>query len=182
MPPFAATGLLIGCLGLVLAAPVSRAEIYRDPGQSTPTFSDRPSPDAEPVQLPPANVQDFPDAPASPVKRGAAPEPFTYEQIAIIEPANEATVRDNQGNVQVVAQVEPPLRTGHRLQLLLDGQPAGPAQRGNQFRLTGVDRGSHQLQLQVLDAEGDVFAQGPVVTLYLHQASRLAPARGATGN
>lgn len=182
MPRVTATGLLIGCLGLALGAPVSRAEIYRDPSQPTPTFSDRPSPDAEPVQLPPANVQNFPDPPATPVNQGAAPAPFTYEQIAIIEPADEATVRDNQGRIRVIAEVKPPLRAGHQLQLLLDGQPAGPVQRSGQFNLTGVNRGSHQLQLQVLDGEGDVFAQGPAVTLHLHQASRLAPARGTTGN
>ena len=99
----------------------------------------------------------------------------TYAQALIVSPANESAVRSNAGNLTVRARVDPPLREGHRLQLLLDGVPPVAAGRGPSFELENIDRGTHSLQLQVIDEAGRVLFTGLPGTFHLLRRSRLHP-------
>lgn len=102
---------------------------------------------------------------------GLAQAPGSYN-VAIVQPANEATVHDNQGNVAVQVAVSPSLAPGNRIVLVLDGRPVAQ-QVGTTFALSGVERGAHTLQAQVVDANGATLAASPPVTFYMRQASRL---------
>ncbi|MGH8695707.1 MAG: hypothetical protein ACREVS_04480 [Burkholderiales bacterium] len=106
---------------------------------------------------------------------GLAQAPGSYN-VAIVQPANEETVHDNQGNVVVQVTASPTLAPGDRVALLLDGRTVAQ-QMGTTFTLSGVERGTHTLHAQVVDANGATLATSPPVTFYMWQASRLFPGR-----
>lgn len=125
-------------------------------------YSDRPVTGAETIGIP---VQKAPPPRDKPSVGQASPGP--YGQFEIIAPADNATVRDPDGNVQVGLVLEPALMEGHRLQILADGAPVTGNVPGTQLRLGGLALGSHQLQGQILDAGGAPIASSSVVHVHL---------------
>ena len=96
-----------------------------------------------------------------------------YLSAAIVSPANDAAVRANGGQLTVTARVEPPLHPDHRIQLVLDGTLYGRPQTSPQFHLQDVDRGTHQLRLQILDAAGGIVFIGQSSEFHLLRHSIL---------
>ena len=74
--------------------------------------------------------------------------------------------------------LEPALKAdlGHQLVVLVDGQAQAPVQ-GTNITLENVDRGSHTLQGQIIDAAGKVLISSPSITVHLHRQSVHAPNR-----
>ncbi|WP_171909927.1 DUF4124 domain-containing protein [Aquisalimonas asiatica] len=104
-----------------------------------------------------------------------------YEEIRIVQPEDEGTVRDNQGLVDVRLELSPSLRAEHRVQFLFNGEPRGDPSRSLETRLTEVHRGEHQVAARVLGEGGEVIAESDPVTFYMHQASRLLPGGQGSG-
>ncbi len=101
-----------------------------------------------------------------------------YTEASILSPTADAGVRANGGELWVQASLKPALRKGHQLRLLLDGLPYGPAQTSPRFHLQGVHRGSHALQVQVVDAAGRLVFAGAPSSFHLLRHSRLHPRPG----
>ncbi|HTY98275.1 MAG TPA: hypothetical protein VMB75_00460, partial [Rhodocyclaceae bacterium] len=98
-----------------------------------------------------------------------------YGTLAIAQPQDQQTVFDNNGVVDVVVSISPPLRGGgDRVVLLVDGKAAA-RQAGPAFRLSGVDRGTHSLQAQLVSGDGRPLLSSAPVTFYLWHASRQFP-------
>jgi len=95
------------------------------------------------------------------------------QDISIVSPASEETVHSNPGEVTVVVSYKG-ARASSMVRILVDGQPAGPAQPGDTFLLQGIERGAHTLQAQLL-TDGKVVAASAPVTFYLWHASILLP-------
>jgi hypothetical protein len=76
-------------------------------------------------------------------------------------PSDEA-MRANNGTFSVSIQIEPRLAAGHRLRLLLDGQPYGQASNVPMLQLTNVDRGEHSLAVEVLSGEQSIQQSAPI--------------------
>lgn len=93
--------------------------------------------------------------------------PFRYDDLSIVSPANDEPVRENAGNVTIVANVNPRLQPGHLLRLIMDGNVAQDATRATTFSLTNVDRGTHSLTLQIVDGEGNVLMHSPDSTFHM---------------
>lgn len=184
--------LTVLCLFAILMATVAApaaADVYRwvdDQGQVH--FSDEPHDGAEPVDVGEPTVVD-----SLPTPQGADPKDDadgggddsdsgtgdgaaaqTQWRIAIAAPSDEATVRDNQGKLQLVLDVRPRLSEDQRILVLVDGSPyrQGPF-TSTDITLSGLDRGAHELQALLRDDGGRVLARSATVTVYLHQASRL---------
>ncbi len=98
-----------------------------------------------------------------------------YSSARIISPPDGEGLRANSGNFEVRAQIEPDLRQGHRLRLLLNDNPQGAAQASSTFQLTGVERGEHQLRLQIVDDDGGLVFAGEPSTFHLLRHSKLHP-------
>lgn len=98
----------------------------------------------------------------------------TY-QLKILKPETESTVFSNQGEVLVESLVIPALTSQHKLRLVLDNTQQSPVQQSNTFRLLGVERGAHQLQLQALDQNGKLIAESSVTTFYLRKTTITSP-------
>lgn len=94
--------------------------------------------------------------------------------LRIAEPGPEETVHDNAGNLTVRVAIEDraTLPEALRIRVLLDGEVAAEGS-GKEFRLRQVDRGSHELQAQIVDASGNVIERSEPVRFHLWQASRL---------
>jgi hypothetical protein len=101
-------------------------------------------------------------------------EPTPY-QLTILTPAMQDTVISHQGEVVVQSDVSPQLADHHKLRLVLDNNQQSPLQQSSNFRLLGVERGEHQLQLQALDQNGKLIAESTVTTFYLRKNTIASP-------
>lgn len=163
---------------LFITVCASYAQIYKwTDGNGVVHFSDTPHSGAEIVTIPDAQAL-TPQANKTPnIESELEKQPAAtaegehhYSEIEIVDPANEATIRNNQGTVDIHIAVKPKLFTGDNLQLLLDGTAVGAPQNNLSFQLSGIDRGTHAIGVQVIDAEGNVLITSDKVTIYMHRA------------
>lgn len=163
-------------IGLLCLATAAQGAVYRwVDKEGNVVFSDRPQPGAEEVRVPTPSLY---EAPRLPAPAGGAPSAASgprYSQVAVILPENDATIRDNTGQVRVEVRVVPALdsRAGDRVLILLDDQIQGGPLATTRVTLAGVDRGTHTLQARVVDADGAELLASGSVTFHMHQASVL---------
>lgn len=164
---------LASVLALALCVPAA-AKIYKwTDEQGNVHFSDEPPPEgAEQLDLPPLPTY---QAPQRPISGGLErrvqqpePEPRGYQRLAIASPGREATIRGVQQTITVNVVVEPPLRPGHSVEILYDGERAAVGAR-TRFRISPVYRGAHTLAAVIRDADGRVVARSETITFYKHQ-------------
>lgn len=159
-----------------LAVFTAQAQIYKKvlPDGSV-VFTDEPSPGAEPIRVEPLptykapprkqKAEDTSGAPAD----SAATQPATYKRFVIESPVNDATIRDNAGNVAIALTVEPALATeqGHTVSLFLDGRPVVHGATSTTLSLSAVDRGTHTVEAALIDAQGKTLKRTPPLVFHL---------------
>ncbi|WP_372877700.1 DUF4124 domain-containing protein [Pseudomonas sp.] len=162
---------LLLCLLLVGLPAAAQVYTYVD-ADGNRVFTDRPTSDnAERIELPATNNMSMP-ASAPPAPAAAPPAPtLSYRMLRILLPLPDATVRDNAGNLIVTASSEPALHSGHRFRLLLDGQPRDEGGRSPVFALENIDRGTHQLAVEIIDAQGRTLERTPSQPLHMLRIS-----------
>lgn len=79
---------------------------------------------------------------------------FRYDMLRVLVPEPDATIRSSAGELIVSITSEPGLQRGHRYRLLLDGQPTAEPGPSPVFALSNIDRGSHNLSVEILDELG----------------------------
>lgn len=166
--------LLLTLLTLSIATPVnaSTAKVYvwvNEKGQTV--YSDTPKPGAEEVKTKSGNV----------IKSSARVETQTLDiktkvidekyQVVINQPKNKATIRDNTGSVYISGSIKPIFKRGLKIQLILDEQPYQKPQTHTMFSLKNIDRGEHQIKMQLLNEKGKVIASSKAITFYMHRIS-----------
>ncbi|MCZ6640524.1 MAG: DUF4124 domain-containing protein [Gammaproteobacteria bacterium] len=102
------------------------------------------------------------------------PVVVNYQFLGITSPENDATIRDNAGNLRIAAKISPELRPGHTLRLLLDGSPQQTS-RNPDFYLSNVDRGTHRLAVEVVDELGTVLITSPASVVHMMRHTVLGP-------
>ena len=141
-------------------------------------YSDTQTQGAEKVQMPALPTYTPPPVPASSVAPPKAPEKEAfYKSFVIVSPANEETIRNNLGVVNIEAKLTPALQTRlkHRVQFYLNGEPYGTPVGKTSLTISNLDRGDYKLSAAVLDAEGNTqIATGDVI-LYMKRHSILNP-------
>ncbi|MCM2972488.1 DUF4124 domain-containing protein [Larsenimonas suaedae] len=157
-----------------LAWPALADTVYRVVDEDgTVRFSDRPTPGASAVR--PA----MPDVVSPPSGGLAAPTSSqsvsearrAYRRFYIESPADKATIPPGYaGDIQVSVGVEPSLKDGDRVRLLLDGTPSQSAMRARVFMIAGVERGEHRIQAELIDEGGRVLRQSSPVTVFVKRA------------
>ncbi|MHA6492150.1 DUF4124 domain-containing protein [Pseudomonas borbori] len=152
---------LLFCL-LILSLPAA-AQVYTYiDAEGNRVFTDKPQQgDAETVQLAPANGMGAPASVPAYVEPPTAAPALAYQMLRILIPNPDATIRDNAGNLIVTANSEPTLHPGHGYRLLLDGAAVGEAGRSPVFTLENIDRGTHQLAVEIVDAQGRTVERTP---------------------
>jgi len=157
----------------------AQAEVYRLVDENgNVIFSDQAHPDAEKIE-----IDTLPSY--TPV---AIPETLSEEQqegdevprykVTIITPANDETVRNNAGLVNINAKVTPPLDQDRNDQLTikLDGQTLGEPSTSPNFTLSEVERGTHTVQVIVVDKDKKTIKSSKTITFHLQRIA-VAPRR-----
>jgi hypothetical protein len=147
--------LLLGSIGL--ASSVLATTYVRVEKDGTKTYSDRPLPGGQPVELEPAQTYSAPANPATgnssvPAEQRALQQmdDFRYTSCSV-SPANDETFT-NPTNVPISVQLEPALRAADRLTISVDGRAV--AQNVMSWSLQPADRGTHTVQVTVRDSYG----------------------------
>ncbi|RMD70654.1 MAG: DUF4124 domain-containing protein [Gammaproteobacteria bacterium] len=143
----------------------------------TVVYTDKPRPGAEVVELPPLPTYTPPSLPLTEPEAPPQKALQPYTAVAILKPKNDEVIWSDQDILEVQVALEPPLNVeeGHRFQVFLDGRPLPQTWNHSPFQITGVYRGTHTLQVKVIDEKGKVLAASPVVTFHMKHHSILHP-------
>ncbi len=164
------------CILLLLLSTLAQAEqkkvfVTVDKNNNL-VFSDNPTPGSTELNIKDSNNLMLPVTPEQ--VQVNKPKVPVYE-VAIAKPLDQETLRDNNGTLYVSGQIKPMFSQGLRVKLYLDEkQVAGPTGNAN-FILHNIERGEHQLRLELLNQSGKIIATSPVTTFYLHKASIISP-------
>lgn len=165
---------IIISLAISLAIPVlaSTAKIYvwRNE-EGVLVFSDSPKAGAEEVTLKPESAV-VPSMNIETSLLDITPKVIENNyQVIINQPTDNATIRDNTGSVFISGSIQPVFKRGFKIQLFLDGKSHQAPQTHSMFSLKDIDRGEHQIKMDLLDNEGKVIASSKSVTFYMHRSS-----------
>lgn len=167
---------LIGAAAIAVAGPT-----YRWVDADGVHYSDQPHPGAEIISL--GTTQTYSSGPTvaaaaaadrKSAKPGATGE-FRYDSCTIVQPAADQVLLDVE-SVTVAVVLQPGKRSRDKVVLAFDGaemQPAGPEQ--TEFRISPIDRGTHQVAAIVRDGSGKDLCQSPLVVFHVRQPSVLGP-------
>jgi hypothetical protein len=158
--------------GLMLLALPAFAQVYTYiDAEGNRVFTDKPrSGDAERVELAPSNSMPTIQTQTAPTVE--APEPSQrYSLLRILVPQPDATIRDSAGNLIVSINSEPKLFPQHSYRLLLDGVQVGEAGSSPVFPLENIDRGTHQLAVEIIDLQGRIIERTPTQPFHMLRIS-----------
>ncbi|MCS6129063.1 DUF4124 domain-containing protein [Shewanella baltica] len=161
-------------IGLVLFSMLVQATVYKWIDKDGKVhYSDEPQPNAQVVELKEKTLNQIalPLPKADSNNANQAIESIQYK-VNITSPAEEETVRDNNGDFDVVATITPELKSQYLMVLKLDGTPVDQPQIGGTFKLKNIDRGEHTLVVDALTQNGKVFASSSPRKIFLHQAAK----------
>ena len=161
---------------LFLALTTAGAKVYKSvlPDGSV-VYSDTPPSDgATPVELPAIQYYAPPPLPPPSEEGASAAKPTAagYETFEIASPSDDQAVRDNGGTVSIQLTLVPGLRSGHQIEIFMDGASLGSG-AATTASITNVDRGSHSVHAVVRDGDGKELARTGAITFHLLRASRL---------
>jgi len=160
-------------LCLLAATAVLAQEAYRWVDEDGVVhYSDRPREGAERILLPAPNV-----VPTSRVTRptaaprddesAAEPPTARYDSIEIMSPAAEETLWNIEGVLSVSVALRPALQPGHQVRAYHNGQMTPVS--GTSFQLQEVWRGSHSIQVEVVDATGKLMIRSQPSRFFVQQ-------------
>jgi len=160
-------------------------KIYKttDEDGNTVFTNEKPSEDAEPVDLEPLNTvppEQITDPEASPRDQNQAGGQQRQDQatpryrgVAIKYPPPGQTVRHNGGVVPFQVETQPagkPLAEGHRIQVVLDGEVRDSG-RKRQISVSAVNRGPHTAEARIVDQDGAAITSSEPVEFTLLRAA-----------
>jgi hypothetical protein len=143
-------------------------------------YSDRPVPHAQQVRIStggskkavPATAADAAEEESEGSLSG---EIAGYRQFDIVVPAENESIRNNDGRVNIGLLLEPGLQEGHKIALKMDGNLLDGRFETTQLALQKLARGSHRLQAVIFDAEGQLLTQSRAVNFHLRREPNRPP-------
>jgi len=172
--------LLMTCT--VLASTALATTYVRVEKDGTKTYSDRPLPGGQPVDVQPAQTYSAPAPTSSPgdsrrpreelEMREAANFRYTLCQLS---PGNDQTFT-NPAKVDIRLTLNPPLRPGDELKILVDGAPPPGAAGSLSVSLEQPDRGSHTVTAEIKDRYGKGLCMASS-TFHVQRPSLNSPGR-----
>ena len=161
-------------LFMLLLCSSAHADVYKSINAAGEVvYSDTPTKGAEVLEMPelptysPPAVTESASAPATAEPTATA----VYSELVFVKPEDDATIRDNRGIINAELKLVPALRirSNHRIQFYLDGEPHGEPGTSTRTIMANVDRGEHNLSASVLDSDGDVVISSDFVIVHLHR-------------
>ncbi len=169
---------LIAVICLLLATGVAgAAKFYRQvEPDGTVVFTDqRPAGEVEELEIPEVQTYEAPAVPDEAAGRKDGDDGFKgYREFAVVRPAHDETIRDNNGVVPIKLSLSPALQRDHKVEIMMDGQLLGSG-RSMSITLKSVDRGAHAVEAKVVDEDGNELMRTAAITFHLQRVSRLIP-------
>ncbi|WP_416307704.1 hypothetical protein [Neptunicella sp. SCSIO 80796] len=158
----------------LLCMPCHAGQLYKVVQEDgTVIYTDMPAANAIPVDLSSANSAVMPafDAklPAK-QKKTSNNKPAVQYALEISQPADQQTIRNNSGDMSVIAKITP--NTSGLAQLFLDGKMI-MQQASLNFDLHNINRGEHVIKIKLVSQTGKLIASSQDRVFYLHRASVL---------
>lgn len=168
------------------SANAAEAVIYKTiAADGTVVFTDQKEPDATVVKPSPLNIIKAPDSssranktvntaagtrPAATGVEPVDPAPVTITEVQLITPINDQTLIDPQLPFVVQIETRPATTIPEQLvaQLILDGKVVASAQN-TQLPLNSLERGTHSLQVQIIDDQGRIKAESGSVEIHVRK-------------
>lgn len=97
-------------------------------------------------------------------------KPSTQYTMSILTPKEDETIRDNNGDITIMATITPDLKPKHLLVILMDDKVIGPPQETPIFSLKNIDRGEHSFVIKAVAQNGKQLATTPPRKIFLHRA------------
>jgi hypothetical protein len=94
-----------------------------------------------------------------------------YSVLDIVSPTSQETLHNIEGNLAVSVATNPGLQSGHRFNVVLDGETREIGARSLDFAVGDVFRGEHTLQVVIVDSAGDEIRRSAPVTFFVRQTS-----------
>jgi Domain of unknown function (DUF4124) len=167
----------------VLASSALPAQVYRWVDEDGVThYSDTPHPGAEEIYLPESDPPQPGSAfealqrtlPTNGDEAAEQQQAFDYETLQFVAPAPEETLWNIAGQLTVQLDVQPALRPGDQVRVYFDGEPQ-PASGALTVNLQEVWRGTHNLQAEVLNEQGQLMIRSEPIRFYVHQTTVQSP-------
>ena len=95
-------------------------------------------------------------------------------QVSISNLQNEPTIRANNGSFPVNVAISPELEEDHKFQLYIDNVKVGEPQVSTTILAENVDRGTHQIQVFLIDKKETVVAKTKIITVHIQRVSNVA--------
>lgn len=161
---------------LMICISCSYSQIYKwVDSQGVVHFTDKPHDGAQEIKIPEAQTYVPPnnsengkdEKPNEEVEKPA--EEIEYTSLEILQPENEATIRNNQGFMVVAVDVKPALSGDDKIQLLIDGQPIGKPQITLVFQISGIFRGAHKIAVQIVKPDGTVIKTSDTIEIFMQR-------------
>jgi hypothetical protein len=146
-------------LGSLLAATASQATTYvRVEKDGSKTYSDRPLPGGQPVEVQPAQTYSAPatSAPTSSTRSREQQEVLdaaNFQYACAISPRADETFQ-NPESITLGVQLTPPLRPGDLVNFSLDGTTVPNEANSTSATVEFPERGTHTAAVQITDRSG----------------------------
>jgi len=94
--------------------------------------------------------------------------PISY-QATITSPEDDKALRSNNGSIDIHVSTTPAKTNTQTLQLYLDGKKLGSPQLSPIIQAQNINRGTHQVQVELLDKNGKTLTKTQIVTVHLQR-------------
>lgn len=150
-------------------AQASGTNVYKNTNkQGEVEFTDKPSSHSKKIHVSPMNTFDSDAQPKPTATKKVKPNKPLYSNFVINSPANDSPVRANAGNITIIVGFEPPLKTGHSIKVVLDGNSeTSVTGKSTNIFMRNVNRGTHSVQAFILDENGYELAQSNSTIFHL---------------
>lgn len=174
--------IVLGVTALLGALAQSAEEVYRWVDEDGLVhYSDQPHPGAEKLRIEtaPAAGTRVPANAAGSLRGGEregeqqSDRPAGYQSLTVSQPTAEETLWNIGATLSVTLDLQPALRPGHRVRVYFDGEVREVS--GTRFTLEEVYRGVHNIQAEVVDANGNVMIRSEPNRFYVQQTSVINP-------
>lgn len=167
---------------LAAALPVT-AQIYQytdDKGNRV--YTDQPPMGVDATSIELRAINSLPAPPSSQTSTSSssadlatAEQQAPYSLLQLTGLPDEEALRANNGTFSLQVEISPKLANQHRLQLLINGQAYGAVSASTLLHVVNLERGEHQLAVQVL-ANGHVVQSSAEQTLSVQRVHTGSPA------
>ncbi|MGK0296781.1 MAG: hypothetical protein ACI9XC_000374 [Gammaproteobacteria bacterium] len=161
---------LILIVSILLTSQIFAQDVYMTVDEDgNKTFTDQASDDAEKVDV--KEVITIPGLKnLVPISQKKPEVVDPYSQLLITYPKNDETYFRSEGRLIIQVQVVPNIRISDKIAYYLDGNLVQTG-RSKTFGIDELDRGSHNLSVSILSADGNVIKSSEPVIFHMRQST-----------